>query len=491
MTLQLDDKQQHVVDSLLAGNHKGGAIIAGQLGSGKTRVGVEVALRSGAKVILLVCPLKSTRIAWQRTFRQGGYEGEFRYLTLADSEQFDNLRAGVPGVYIIGREYVAGAATDRKTKNGVRPALVSWAKVKTIDVAIFDESHFASNRKSQAFKHWFWIKPRMMKLAMSGTWFGNNFEGAWAASRAIWPTLVDRSFWRWVDTYMGRTFACPECFTALEDDEPGLCPTCYERITDASIVRGVDGELKPGEFAKSLPAYFYWEPDLDADDPARAVTLKHPIYVELTGKHRTEYERMEEDAIAWLEDNPLEADLPITKKMRLRQMALGMPSIDDEDHVHFAPNAASPKIDALNEFLDDHPDRNLLVLVDSKQFANILPGRLKADVTLWTGDTKRAERERILTEWGTGEKRQVLVATIPSIAEGVDGLQHVCHTLVWLNRSVNGLLNEQALGRLKRRGQTNRVVEVDIIATDTEDDGDNSRLARAQKLRRASMGKGL
>ena len=492
MTLQLDKKQQYVVDDILKGKHQGAAILAGQLGSGKTNVGVTVALELAADgVILLVCPVKGTRIAWMRTFRRAGYTGDFRFLTLADRENFDALKAGVPGVYIIGREYLAGAATDRKTVTGIREALVVWPRMKKIDVAIFDESHFASNRKSAAFRAWRWVKPTKIKLALSGTWFGNSIEGAWAVTKALWPSLIENSYWRWVGKYLYPTYACPECFEQLADDEPGLCPKCYCNITGKTLLRGVEGEKIPGSFAKSLPAYYYWEPDLDADDPARAETLKHPLYVELGSKHRREYDRMETDAIAWLDEHPLEADLPITKKVRLRQMALGMPTINEDDEVTFAPNCESFKIDALNEFLELHPDRNVLVGMDSKQFANILPDRIKAKVTLWTGDTKQKERERILAEWGTGGEREVLVATIPSIAEGVDGLQHVCHTLVWMNKSTRGLLNEQFLGRLKRRGQKHRVVEVDIIAAETEDDVDNNRLAAAQRARKASMGQGL
>lgn len=483
MTLKLDKKQRYVVRELLKGKHQGGAIIAGQLGSGKTNVAVTVAQAlAPTGVVLLICPVKGTRIAWMRTFRESGYSGEFRFLTLADRENFDHLKAGVPGVYIIGREYVAGAATAR----GSREPLVQWSKIKTIDVAIYDESHFASNRKSAAFKHWQYIKAKSIKMELSGTWFGNSIEGAWAATRALWPTLIDRSFWRWVNTYLVKYYQCPNCFEFLADDDPGLCPKCYHSVTARNIIRGISGERKPGAFAASLPAYFYWEPDIPDTDPAKAAPLQHPLYVELSGTHAKEYRRMEDEAIAWLEEHPLEADLPITKKTRLRQMALGMPSLTDDEQVVFSESCASPKIDALNEFLADHPEP-VLVLTDSKQFANILPARLNADVTLWTGDTKRTERERILTEWNSG----VLVATIPSIAEGVDGLQHVCHTVVWLNKSNNSLLNEQALGRLRRRGQSTRVVEVPIIAVDTVDEDDNNRLAQVVASRKRSMGKGL
>lgn len=498
MTLELDSRQTFVVEDLLKKDHNGAAILAAQPGAGKTNVAVEYCRRAGwdNKVILLACPVKGTRVGWIRTFKKAGYTGPIYYLENKTKENFDHLLDGKPGLYIIERSYLAGAAQVR----GKREPLIAWNRVKKVDIALFDESHFASNRQSAAFRAWSLIKPKHIKIAISGTWFGNKFEGAWAVTRALWPNLIDRSFWRWVDTWSRKTFSCPKCYTEVEDEDEGLCPTCYEHITKKTIIRGIDSEQNPGAFANSLPAYYYWEPDLDADNPAVATPLKHPLYVELSPKHRKAYRQMEDQALAWLKDNPLQADVPISQHTRLRQLSLGYLSVEDTDEtdedgapiqrVWFEDDAESPKIDALQEFIKDNPDRNLFVVTDSRIFAEILPKRLKTKggVTLWTGDTKHSERERILTDWGHG-KGEVLVATIPSVAEGVDGLQHSCHTIVWMNKSTNGLLNEQVLGRLKRRGQKNRVVEVEIVAVETKDEPDNNRLDRTLSDRRGSMGK--
>lgn len=231
----------------------------------------------------------------------------------------------------------------------------------------------------------------------------------------------------------------------------------------------------------------------------RMPALKHPLYVELSKKQRRMYDQMEDSLISWVEEgNPLVAGTGAERYMRLRQMALGVPSVEEtgeikEDgtpkvRVWFDEKAESTKITALNEFLADHPDNNVLVLVDSRVFADILPERLKANVRLWTGETPHKEREDILRTWGTDpNKREVLVATIQAIGEGVDGLQHVCHTVAWLNKSTNGIMNDQAAARIARRGQTKRVVSVEIIATETDDEPDNSRLGRALAARKASI----
>ena len=497
MALELDDKQRAVADAVLAGNHQKGALIAGKMASGKTNVAVTICeeLSPKPQVILLACPIKGTRMGWKRTFRQGGFTGEFFHLTNDESENFAHLKAGKPGVYIIGREYLH-LATKPITRNGelVRPAHIDWLKVRTIDVAIFDEVHAASSRKSATYHAWSQVRPKTLKIGMSGTWFGNRFSGAWAVTRALWPNLVDRSFWRWADRWTRIEFECPRCMAPQEDDTPGLCYQCYEKMTPKTIIRQVGPEKDPGEFAKTLPAYFQWSADLDGDDPAGWEPTRETLLVELSPKHRKAYRQMEDNALAWLEDNPLQADLPISVYSRLRQFCLGLPSVDKNpdgtERVYFKPDAESPKIDALVEWLKDHPEGNVIVGTDSRILADIAPHRFKGEkVTLWTGGTSHKDRERILSEWGTNpDKREILVATIPALAEGVDGLQHVCSTVAVLSRDKSSILNDQFLARVLRRGQKNRVHIVEVIAAETKDEPGNNRLDQITAQRIASQG---
>lgn len=483
--LLLDDKQQAVVEDILQGTHQGGALIGGQMASGKTNVAVAVTVALSPRVVLLACPLKGTRIGWVRTFKRAGYEGPFFLLTNDTKENFQRLQKGEPGVYIIGREYLHLATKPR----GSRPAHIDWLKVKTIDVAIFDEAHAGANRKSATFRAWSHVRPKQLKMSLSGTWFGNRFKGAWAITRALWPGLIDASFWRWAEKWARPLFSCPKCHLELEDDAPGHCPRCMEYVTARSVIRDVSDERIPGAFAATLPSYYSWEADLDADDPAGLPPDQEELFVELSPKHRKAYRQMEERGLAWLDEHPLAVDLPLTKKIRLRQIALAYPTVADDDTVTYKPEAESPKIDALNEWLENHPDDNVLVATDSRQFAEILPGRLKGEVTLWTGGTSTKERERILMEWGLDKtRRHILVATIPAMAEGVDGLQHVCSTLVWMNKHSSAILNDQFRARLLRRGQTARVREVTITAVETEDEPDNTRVAQITTRRLASQG---
>jgi SNF2 family DNA or RNA helicase len=52
--------------------------------------------------------------------------------------------------------------------------------------------------------------------------------------------------------------------------------------------------------------------------------------------------------------------------------------------------------------------------------------------------------------------------------------------VIWLSKDDNRLLNEQAAGRLDRQGQRSAVLSFDIVADNTYDEGQLSKLVEDQ-----------
>jgi SNF2 family DNA or RNA helicase len=96
--------------------------------------------------------------------------------------------------------------------------------------------------------------------------------------------------------------------------------------------------------------------------------------------------------------------------------------------------------------------------------------RLGDKAMAWHGEVSQVKREDRKKKFIDGDIRY-LVAVTSAIAEGVDGLQHATRNILWLSRSDNRLLNEQAMARVMRQGQTRQVRSVEILAVDTYDDG--------------------
>jgi hypothetical protein len=120
-------------------------------------------------------------------------------------------------------------------------------------------------------------------------------------------------------------------------------------------------------------------------------------------------------------------------------------------------------------------------LTDSRKFADVVVARL-GNAVAWHGEVSQADREKAKAVFMAGEVKY-LVAVTSAIAEGVDGLQHATRNMLWLSRSDNRILNEQAMARVYRQGQTRQVRSREIIALDTYDTGVlSSQLAKAIEM---------
>nr|DAW17362.1 MAG TPA: Recombination ATPase helicase [Caudoviricetes sp.] len=440
--MQLETNQMTAVEKITCEPTKA-ALNASLMGTGKTLMAVEVAKKLNAKVILIVAPL-NTYWGWYDTIqRQTGYTSKIQRIdsTTKGKQAFADLESKVEGWYFIGREYF-------RTKE--------WSKIVP-DMAMIDECHFAQNRNSKSFKALMKLDAKF-KLSMSGTPYGNNFEGFWAITRWLWPDKIPKSFWSWVFTW-GKT--------------------AYSPFSKYDIV----GELNPGAFAKSLPCYVRLEPNHNLE------VVEETRYVDLVPAQRKIYEKFERDLVVWLQDNPMVAEVPIAARIRLRQITLAVPSIAEDGSVYFEDNAVSTKFKALQEIIDDNPSDSMLVLTDSQKYAKIVTARLNAKKEVafeWSGNANQKQREEAKQKFLRGEIKYI-VAVVPAIAEGVDGLQDVCSTIVWLSHSDSNLMNQQVIDRIRRRGQKEIVKIYDIVARDTYDDPQIANLMKKELSMRASL----
>lgn len=543
----LDDEQEkHVAQ--MAAEPTQAALLAGDTGVGKTIMSLELAKRIEAKVILIIAPLNTnTKGGWEDTAREHEVGLPFTHITSSNTEAFQDLKARVPGIYFVGREFFALSGTtldpapikvkgtpewsmcvgarrivwndekkvlqflddesvfplffqfedalfikDQRVKmfdkkpvkvdeNGKiifskgRKALWSWGSVKP-DLTIYDEVQAVSNRYSQGFTCLSQIKTGY-RLAASATYTGNKFSGAWPVTRWLWPKdhnpnipydpeapykslYVDNSQKRWVATW---------CETKTNIFK-------YDGFE-------VTGERVPGAFVNSLPCYIRME-------ATRTPYVVRKCYVDLSPKQRKMYDQMETEALAWLDDHPLVAEVPIVQRTRLRQMTLAEVSLDDEGSVNFADDCESSKIDALEKVLfKHHPGEPVFILTDSQKFARVVTARLGPLAREWSGKTSAKERVEIKAAFG--DTVRYIVAVIPAVAEGLDGLQKVCNVEVWLSESLNGILNVQAEGRLNRRGQrADNIYQYKIMARDTDDDEGFERRVAERLANHASMRKG-
>lgn len=505
--------QEADIRAVLEGGNRG--FVVADTGAGKTLIGAEIGLRSGARTVLVIGVRDTHGMEeWGGTImRQTGQLVRTIDGTEPGKQAMFDLQMEEPGWYIVTPQMFTRwgnkvdengeLVRDRKGKVIQDPSLV---KTLRPDLIIVDEAHLLGNRDSAGGKllRKHLRSPHGWHVAMSGTIFRNKFENFWNPTSWIYPErnghgdIADSSFWRWVSTWCDTKFS-------------------------AHATGGVEilGEKDPGAFAAAVPVYRqhfkrahcceFHPPREEAPNGGFATTpppeiVKH--FVDLTPQQADAIAQMDEHYVAWLtdaaeQDRALVAKLPIVAQTRLRQMALGMPSFQvvGEDakgmpvyEIGFAPGCASPKLDLFQRRLAA-TGATYLAVTSSEKFAREAVRRIRDDwgytAELWAGTVSKVERKKTKARFMAGEV-QVLVATIEAIGTGVDGLQHVSNRCFWFDVSRDITSNVQLEGRQDRRGQTERVVNEYAIARGSMDQGIMSdqmerRLAINKSLRKAKM----
>jgi hypothetical protein len=392
----------------------------------------------------VIAPL-NTFAGWERRL-DGQSDGtqSLRYINSkkAGQEALGDLLGGVPGCYFIGWE---------------RFRALGWGQVKRAFV-VADECHRAVNRKGASHRALKSLPKDGFHLAMSATPAGNVLTGLYAIARVLWPDETMRSYWAWVTKWM--------------ETKKGQ----YSYLD-------IYGERNPGAMWASFPSA------ISMPSVYNAKPVVHHVEVDLNPTQRKHYKELDKKRVTWLAENPLAPELPGTLYLRLVQLTLAVPSIkqgwvrkkDPEtgewetewgDIIYFEDDAKSSKADAVLEILSDlHAGEEkpaVMVYTHSRIFATLLTKRLQGKgyrARQFVGDMSMEERA-----WKTenfGVEFDIMVATIPTVAEGLDTLKDVCWNEIWCSHSDSGILNTQAEGRLSRQGQKHTVNRWVISARDT------------------------
>ncbi len=474
------------------------ALVGAGLGSGKTVTSVEVIMHTKPERCLIV-GVRDAYDQWAEAIRdqQTCPDDEKRELFKIDSSpagklSLAKLLAGEPGLYYAGLEMlraqdweevsetvktdpelnrILGGLLPEEVTVKSRRQMKTYANMKPVDLLISDESHKHSNQKSASIKTVRTIKAKA-KIALSGTFFGNKFENAWALTMWLWGAgVIDRkSLWE-------TKFALKE--PVMSKDGRTVMRTKY-----GSPIMKFVGEKIPGEFVETLPCYIFMPTPIGTTPEPEVVKIAlHP-------EQQRQYNEMEAQSLTFLPTlvggrAPLVADLPLTQRMRLRTAALGgmtlIPAPDDDtpDTITFQPGTPSSTLVALHEILHrpDWVGEKALILTHSKEFANEVARRMrqKYTVALKTGSTAKKwaeDKRRFRLPKEHPDSIQYVIGVISAIGTATDGLQDNCSRVVWLSEDDNNANNVQASNRIWRSGvDLSKYAAVKIVQRGTVAEG--------------------
>ena len=444
--------QSRVLEGLANSKTPFTGLVGAGLGTGKTAMSVWNAMNAFGdtikdQTILIVAPVR-TESGWHRHWKMlagldmATLSGKKTKTALA---VWDDLENHVPGVYFITWELMRSRNKEKrwdgKAKKMVYKAMSKPFYGAQVSMVIADEWHRSCNHASLNFDVARHIKARY-RLALSATPAGNKPCNIWAALKFLWP-----------NHYGGYWDFCEKFFKV-------------ELNPWSAYGKDFSGEKYPGMVRRGAPSYH--EVSQAAANPELPGVIVHHVEVELTRQQRKLYNDLEDKALTFLGDYPLALSIPMELDLRLRQMTLGVPSFNEDGTVDYKEDCKSSKLDAMMDIIADLPENApVVVWVHSQKFIKAALHRLrKADIPcIEVSGKSRGDFHAMID--GTA---RVIVAQHEAMSEGVDGLQDVCHTEIWLSQSNSLVINEQATGRLNRQGQTTAVNRFLIQATNTVDD---------------------
>jgi SNF2 family DNA or RNA helicase len=338
---------------------------------------------------------------------------------------------------------------------------------------IADEVHKICSRKNKWTKKLKSLKP-VFKLGLSGTLSKGPADSIWSPLNWILPKKYS-DYWRFRSHYTEQD----EIY--VKDPKGGAPKKAgYKKMVGPANTSQLRAEIRPYycRHMKKRACCPEHPNGIMADMPDK---LYDEIVVHQPDKVMQAFHGMRKDRIAWVEDQ-MQRGVPITaanaavKMMRLIQFAVTYATIDP-DTGRVLMTDPSAKLDALMEKLSES-DEQILIWSNFKQVVKLAEARMqKAGITYseLTGDIKGQARQAELRKFIDGASR-VMIGTIATGSESIDGLQHVCNTEIFIDRSYSVLQNQQAEDRLWRAGQDNHVYVIDIIAEGTLDRGRHQHL---------------
>jgi len=470
MTFKPRHYQERVLEGLANSKTPYTGLVGAGLGTGKTAMSVWNALGAfgdtiGEQTILIVAPVR-TESGWRSHWKMlAGID--LRTLsgkkTKAALAVWDDLENHVPGVYFITWELMRSRNKEKRfdgrAKKFVYKSVPKPFYGIEFGMVIADEWHRACNHSSLNFQVVSRIRAKH-RLALSATPAGNKPCNIWAALKFLWP-----------NHYGGYWDFCEKFFKV-------------EVNPWSAYGKDFSGERSPGMVRRGAPSY--WEVSQAEANPELPGVIIHRVEVELSRAQRKAYDDLEQRALTFLGDYPLALSIPMELDLRLRQMTLGVPSFNEDGTVDYKEDCRSSKLDAMMDIIADLPeDEPIVVWVHSQKFIKAALYRLrKAGISsIEVSGKSRGDFQAMIDG-----KVRVIVAQHEAMSEGVDGLQRVCHTEIWLSQSNSLVINEQATGRLNRQGQTTAVNRFLIQATDTVDDRVLGRLQeRFDKLKASGL----
>lgn len=398
--------------------------------------------------VLVIAPKKVAEATWQKEAEKWDHLKLLRIVTVLGTKQQRIRALNTPGdVYVINRDNVQFLVDYYRN---------AWP----FDMVVVDESSSFKNHEAKRFKALTWVRPHMKRIVnLTGTPAPNSLMDIWAQIY-----LLDQG------ERLGKRF---HGFRAryFEQNAYSMRYTMKKGAEDAIM-------NKISDICVSMKAEDYIElPD--------CVDVDHPV--KLDAKAQKAYDRMERDMLLQVDEDMIDAGSAAVLTGKLLQLCNGAVYCADDNGERKAIKIHDCKIELFLELIEGLNGKPALVFYNFQHDLERIMKALERSGLRVVKLSGAAEQQA----WNNREI-DILLAHPASCAYGLN-LQAGGNHVIWFGLNWSLELYQQAIARLHRQGQTEKVfnhrlvvvggVDEDVIAALADKEETQEKLMRALKAR--------
>jgi len=392
--------------------------------------------------VLIVAPKKVAEATWQAEAKKWDHLKLLRIVTVLGTKQQRIRALNTPGdIYIINRDNV--------------PFLVEYYRnAWPFDMVVLDESSSFKNPDAKRFKALKYVRPHIKRIVnLTGTPAPNGLIDIWAQIY-----LLDQG------QRLGKTFS-------------GFRSRYFERndwqmkyIAKADAQQAIMEKIS--DICVSMKAEDYIElPD--------CVDVDHPV--KLDAQAQKAYDKMEREMLLEIDENTIDAGSAAVLTGKLLQLCNGAVYCTDEVGNRKVVEIHNCKIEAFLELIEQLHGKPALVFYNFQHDLERIIKALNGSGLRVAQLTGPAEQQA----WNNHEL-DVLLAHPASCAYGLN-LQAGGNHVIWFGLNWSLELYQQAIARLHRQGQTEKVFNHRLVVVGGVDEDVINALADKEKTQERLM----